>query len=150
MKKFVFRLERVLQLRADAEQACARALSEAQQVEALYRQRQEESAARIDRLSEQLVQAPSRLLSAGLLCNLGLTLQAAHSELADAAKSLVEAREVADAERVRFTQARIERRVVEKLKEQRHATWHGEVERGEQKAIDEMALRAHLRRGTGT
>ena len=83
---------------------------------------------------------------AGALTNLGLAVEAAARQVDSAEDSHREALDQMHEERERFGRARMERRVVERLKEKRQADWSQESARTEQKELDSVA---HNRRGTG-
>lgn len=147
MKAFSFRLERLLRLRGDAEQRQAIVLGEAARAEAemegLCRDQESFLAGMVDRLKPQVGQ----VTSAGMMRTLQLTGIAAASQLEQAEQERDEARRQADVERDRLAEARRERKTLERLKEHQRAAWLGEVDRDEQKTMDEIAGRS---RGTAT
>ncbi len=146
MSRFVFRLERLLQLRSKAERERAQALGRAMRHEEDQRQAVEEAARRLDRCGEQIADVLGGVAPAGALTNLGLAVEAAARQVDSAVDSHREAVDQTDEERERFGQARMERRVVERLKEKRQADWSLETSRREQKEMDSVARRRH---GTG-
>jgi flagellar biosynthesis chaperone FliJ len=141
MKRFSFRLERVLQLRRAAEQEQARALTEARRQEEERRRAAEESAARFALTVRQLSGTPTDLRTAGTLSNLMLTLEVAEAAAAAASALHREAVTQVDVELAGFDQARQARRAIERLREHRHSDWQQEVSRAEQQEIDEVASR---------
>jgi flagellar export protein FliJ len=145
MKKFRFRLDRVLQLRARAERERARALGQALRDEEARRRSLEEAAARFDRCGEQIAEKSNGIVHAGTLRNLRLTVKAA----ADDVEAAVDEHKAAEAsvqeEQERFGVARMERRIVERLREQRQEAWNIEASREEQGEIDGVALQRHAR-----
>jgi len=146
VNRFVFRLERLLQLRSKAERERAQALGRAMRHEEAQRQALEEAAQRLDRCGEQISGVLGGVAPAGALTNLGLAVEAAARQVDSAADSHREAVGQTDEERERFGQARMERRVVERLKEKRQADWSLEASRTEQKEMDSVA---HNRRASG-
>lgn len=144
---FTFRLDRLLRLRTQAEQARARDLATAALVEEQRRRAVQQAAERLDRISDQMKAVTGQVASAGTLRNLGLTVESVTREIDLAATSHAEASEARSAEEERFLAARRDRRVVERLREIRESAWREEANRLEQKDQDEIALRRH---GNGT
>jgi len=139
MKPFIFRLERVLQLRSKLEQQRAQALAQAVRDEQERRAALDEAAARLDRCGEQIAGTGSGgATTAGALRNLGLTVQAAVHQVRAAEDSLESAVDSVQTEQERFGQARRERRVVERLRERRRTAWGAEAAREEQRELDGM------------
>ncbi len=145
--KFFFRLERILQLRASKEKERARALGGALREEEARRKALEEAAAHMNRCGDQIVEAAGKTTTAGALRNLNLTVRAAAGGVEAAEDSHRAAEENVETERVKFGEARTERRVVERLRERRQEAWSVEVSRSEQREHDEMAR--HHRDGMG-
>ncbi|MEO8199709.1 MAG: flagellar export protein FliJ [Gemmatimonadota bacterium] len=143
MKGFQFRLERLLRLRAQAEQARARELMSAGQTEEERRLAVNRANGQLDTLSLQMQESTGKVASAGILINLGLTVHAATTAIAHAEKSHAEATTALEVEQGKFLEARKERRIVERLRELRHAAWHTETGRAEQRDMDEIALQRH-------
>jgi flagellar export protein FliJ len=141
MKNFSFRLERVLQLRVTAEQAQARRLGEARQVEAERRLLSEAGAARVAEAIAQMANTPPALRTAGSLSNLILAVEAARARAAAATAAHREALAVLESEITSFEEARQARRAIERLKEQRLEAWEREAGRAEQRVTDEIAMR---------
>lgn len=147
MKRFVFRLERLLQLRSRTERERAQELCRALHEEESRRSVLDEAAARLGRVGEQLAGTPEEVAAAGTLRNLGLTVEVAAGDMEAAAESHREALESVAAEQARYGEARRERRVVERLRENRKTVWDGDAVREEQKEHDGLARH---RRSTGT
>ena len=143
MKSFVFRLERVLQLRAREERERARALGDAVQAEAARRAALRAAESQLGEVHEQMKELPGGALPAGVLQSLGLTLDAAQRQIEDAREAHEQALGSVDAEQGRYGTARRERRVVERLREIRLTAWRGDVSRREQQETDGDALRRH-------
>lgn len=141
MKNFSFRLERVLQLRKDAEQTQAKHVADARRDEAEHRLQAEASAALVAEAIDQMATTPTELRTAGSLGNLMLTLEGARARAAAAAGAHRETVARLEVELLSFEQARQARRAIEKLREQRLHTWEREAVRAEQHRLDEVALR---------
>jgi flagellar protein FliJ len=147
MKRFTFRLDRILDLREKTEKQRARLLRDALLDEDARRCSLEEAESRLDRCAEQIVDAAgSGVTAAGTLQNLGLTIKAAASEVDAADASHQTAEEAVRAEQEKFAEACKDRRVVERLREKRHEEWSVETSRLEQRAIDAIS---HHRRAAG-
>ncbi|MEO8449502.1 MAG: flagellar export protein FliJ [Gemmatimonadota bacterium] len=149
MKRFKFRLQRVLKLREDAEQRQAAALGEALHEERVLDTICAEEKARLDQISEQLAPKPGELRSAGMLQVLGLTAQAANTRLSAAEDSRHKAQKAVANERELLSAARVERKTLERLKDQQHGAWTEAIGRDEQKTTDEIALRKREEPGSG-
>lgn len=146
MKRFVFRLQRVLELRAEAERACAGALAQALAAETERRRVLATTSEHQAHVDATRTPAPGQILHAGTLHHLHLTAEAAASHVDAASASLDRAREDVDQERERYQDAAVERKALERLRERRHDTWKGEVARTERHVLDEVALRTHRNR----
>jgi flagellar export protein FliJ len=142
VKRFTFRLERLLQLREAAEKERARQLGEALREEEERREALKASQERLAEARDQRSTTPREMSQAGTLRNLELTLEV----LAGQARSLEDTHEKSlervEEERVRFEQARVARRVIERLREHRREAWGVEVNRHEQGENDEAGQRA--------
>ncbi len=150
MKRFRFRLQRLLELREASEAAQAHALLVARVEEEAQQQQYRARVAELERMREQLNVGPSGAIPAGALQNLGLTTDAADENLRAAEASHAIAEKTVEAERERFERARVERRVVERLREHRKTIWRGDHDREEQKQSDEAALSKHGMREPGS
>lgn len=139
MKPFIFRLDRVLNLRFRTERERARILQEAIRCQRDRRMEREEAEERLDRCGSQVAEAANAPTRAGTLHNLGLAVIAAADRLEAAEDSLRTAEETLQEEQERFTEARKDRRVIEKLRERRHEDWSVETSRFEQRTIDAIA-----------
>ena len=147
MKRFAFRLDRILDLREKTEKERARLLRDAMLDEDARRQSLEEAEARLDRCAGQIADTGSAVTTAGAMQNLGLTITAAAGEVDAAETSHQTAEEVVRAEQEMFSEARKDRRVVERLRERRHEEWSVETSRLEQRTLD--AIAHHRRAGGG-
>lgn len=139
MKRFVFRLERLLQLRESAERARARDLGIALRCEADCRAEALAGEARLVGARAQFAATSRGVAQAGTLQNLDLAIGA----LARESKALADLHERSlgrlEAERRQFEQARMAKRVLERLREQRRGAWHEAYNRWEQAEMDEAA-----------
>lgn len=142
MKSFVFRLERLLHLRVRHEREQAQALGQALREEEELRRQEEAARARLLRCAEQI--GTSGAVPAGMLQNLGLTVEAAVRAVEASRQAHDQSQETLEQEQARYSQARIERRTLERLREQRHDAWELESGREEQRNMDEVSR--HFRR----
>ena len=147
MKRFEFRLERLLQLRTSAERQQARMLRQSLEAEEHKRRALEEVVSRHEEARRQLERyGPSNAL-AGTLVNLVRTVDAlATQEQVASEKLRIVARQVG-AERDRYRQARQARRVLERLRERRRMAWGLKNTREEQAVMDEVAALQAQRNG---
>jgi flagellar export protein FliJ len=143
MKRFVFRLERLLHFRQSMEREEARRLGELQRLQDEQQRRAAQSAARVADAETQLAAAPPHCRTAGTLTNLSLVLDAARAAHAADEAAHREALAKVEAERIRYEEARQARRTMERLREHRHDDWQHDATREEQETIDEVALRQH-------
>ena len=141
MKRFIFRLARVLQLRVAAEREQARQLALVIREEEVRRVAYQESAWRLEEAIAQLRGTPRELSTAGTLRNLELTVLALAAERDARGGAHQEALSRVEAERQRFDQARIARLAIERLRERRWEAWGEEAAREEQREHDEAAVR---------
>jgi flagellar protein FliJ len=146
MKKFTFRLDRILDLREKTEKEQARILRDAMVDEDARRRSLEEAEARLDRCAEQIVDASEAVTTAGTMQNLAMTIHAAAGQVEVAEVSHQNAEETVRTERDVFAAARKDRRIVERLREKRHEEWELEAGRVEQRTLDAIA---HHRRAAG-
>jgi flagellar FliJ protein len=149
MKQFQFRLERLLELRAQHERGRAKELATAAQVEEGKKKALKQANERLDVLSEQMEKIEGRITPAGTLRSLALTVEAAMTDISHAEKSHDVASKSLETEHQRFAEANRDRRVLERLKEVRQATWHVDASRAEQRDEDESAINQHLQKGSG-
>lgn len=150
MKRFVFRLERLLQLREASERERARELGEARREEELRRAAVLAGEARLLDARAQFRTTPPELSQAGTLRNLELAVESLAADLRARSDTHERSLERLEGERRQFEQARIARRVIERLREQRRLAWGEEFSRYEQAVSDETApRRSHPRDGEG-
>ncbi len=148
MAKFVFRMEPLLTVRRRAEDDARRAVAvlkrERLEVEGELRRRQQDIVAGKGRLRGSLA---GTLDVRGLRLGAGATLHVirqAHQlalRLAGIGQRMESARQV-------FLQARVRRRAIELLREQRFDKWKAAMGRAENSALDDLAVWAAARRET--
>lgn len=147
MKQFTFRLERLLQLREAAEKDQARQLGDALREEEARREELKASQEKLADARAQYGSRPGEMSQAGMLRNLELTIDA----LAGQARSLEDTHgkslERVNEERARFEQARMAKRVIQRLREHRREAWGVEVNRQEQIQNDESGQRGRSQEG---
>lgn len=139
MKRFAFRLERLLQLRERAERTQAAELGAAMREEEARRQTLEQAEAALARATEQGASAAQEPLTAGTLQSMEYAKQAMAVRVAAEAEALAAASEKREVEQLSWQDRRRDRRTVEKLKEKRLDTWREDMSRDEQKTIDDLA-----------
>jgi flagellar export protein FliJ len=150
MKRFQFRLEKILQLRSRVERERAQALGRAMRAEQACREAVEEALSQLSRCNEQMAGSPEEVSTAGLLRNLGLTVEAAAQRLHLAERDHAEAVDERAEEQERFGQARIDRRVVERLREHQAAAHSLEASRHEQRELDGISGKPRNREDSAT
>ena len=144
MKRFAFRLERLLQLRESAERERARDLGIALRDEADRRADALAGEGRLAAARAQFAVTASGIAQAGTLQNLDLAIGALARESKVLADQHERSLDKLELERRQFEQARMARRVLERLREQRHEAWQDAYNRWEQAQSDEAAgQRAH-------
>ena len=147
MKRFNFRLERLLNLRSQEETEKARELSRAIRREEEMRTAREAARARLERCQVQSGDPASSSTPAGMLRNLNITVNRV-ADLVEAAEEDHRASASAlDAVRDEFGEARKERHVIERLRERRHDAWRLDASREEQKECDGVAQQRWVARG---
>jgi flagellar export protein FliJ len=150
MKRFAFRLERLLQLREASERERARELGQARREEEQRRAEVVASEARLLEARQQFAATPRELSQAGTLQNLELTMESLSNNLQQLSETHEQSLARLEAERQQFEQARMARRVIERLREHRRLAWGEELSRHEQSMSDETALqRSQPKEGEG-
>jgi flagellar export protein FliJ len=147
MRPTFARLERLLHLRSAAEREQARELADAIQAEERRRQGSQEASARLERCGQQLLSAAGDVQSAGTLRHLGQAVRTAARDARQAEASHTASTEVLRSEQEKFSEARKERRVVERYRERRQELWDLEAARSEQKRMDEIERHQRVQRG---
>jgi flagellar protein FliJ len=141
MKRFTFRLERLLQLREAAEKDQARQLGDALREEARRREAVAQSHERLAEARRQFAETPGEMTRAGTLRNLELAINALAGQARSMEATHEQSLERVEAERHQYEQARVARRVLERLREHRKEAWGVEMSRKEQSVTDEAASR---------
>ncbi len=147
MKRFGFRLERLLDLRSSAERHQARVLGDALQQEDRARQELEQIATRRAEARRQMEQYGPSHARAGTLLNLVQTVDAFLIQERAAGEVLRDASRRVGIERDRYQEALREKRVLERLRKRARTEWALSVAREEQAASDEVAGRRASRNG---
>jgi flagellar export protein FliJ len=145
VKAFFFRLDRILKLRGDAEQAQAKRYGEAARKEAELERRCREQAEYLTEIGDRLTPAAGQVTTAGELRALQLTSDAAATQLDHSRRARADAEIRAEGERVELAKARIERKTLERLKDQQRADWREADKKQDQKDTDEIAARTRGR-----
>lgn len=146
MKRFNFRLDRVLQLRETAEESAARNV-------ALAKQDAEIAALRAGAAERALLHAVAQATeyahgtTAGVLAAMRLSLDGAREQVKLAAETRTLAEQLVEQRLEIWRAARAERQALEKLKEQRKTAWTVDANRAEQADIDEVAQRSRFGQG---
>jgi flagellar export protein FliJ len=143
---FRFRLQRVLDLRRDAEQECARVLTSASARVAECEARCAELASTRAAAAAGQRDAARDGTTAGALQHTAWMLAQLDQQL-DAAHSALETAR-ADEERARtlLAQASQERRVLDRLEDRHRDAWRADTAARDRVAMDEIALGRHARR----
>jgi flagellar FliJ protein len=147
---FRFRLQRVLELRQDAEQARARALRDAADSADEARRRQD-ALSRLRTLQRDALTAASHgLITAGEMQHLTFLIGALDDRLVRAADDVVEAeRGVLEAQQALQLAAR-DRRVLDRLRDRHGERWQQEQQHRDRQSMDEIALARFTRRPDAT
>jgi len=141
MKKFSFRLERLLHLKQSAEDQRAKQLANSMQAAAAVEERAAESARRKGQGEKQVSDIRSAGLPAGVLQIAEMALRAVRGKSDHDARDYRTAQAHVAGEEARFHEARKERLSLERLREKQEDTWLQDARRYEQTEIDEIAAR---------
>jgi flagellar protein FliJ len=143
---FKFRLQRILELRAEKEKAQARELASARHTAELATQAQDLIAAIRDDSRAQLAQATTATHRVGHLTQLGSVLDSLDTRLSDARDAVVAADETVAKAQSLLEDAARDRRVLDRLKV-RHADAHRADEAQKDRVLmDEIALTLFTRK----
>ena len=150
MKRFSFRLDRVLDLKTSTERERARELGHAVRSEADRRYAIESSRRRLHEAHRKAAEVHPPVRQAGLTSSVALAVEAARRVAEADVKALAAAIEHRKTVLQRFEEARQARRALERVRDKRQATWRQEAGRFEQSELDEAALhRVRQARRTG-
>lgn len=137
---FRFRLQRVLELREEHEQAMARELASARDAADAARREEEALAAVRDSSRAQLHAAHAETPRVGHLHQLGFVLQSLDQRVQSATESVQAADVVVDAAQGALVDAARDRRVLDRLKERHAEAWRAEEAQKDRLQMDEIAL----------
>lgn len=139
MARFVFKLQRVLDLRAQEEEVKKNEL-------ALAERAWREEVARLEALRQRRAATMTALLAPELRGDVAALLDGQRylavlaEDTARQQQQVAQARAAADAKRGELVVASQKKRVLEKLRDKRRAEWRQAEERAEQRFLDEMNL----------
>jgi flagellar FliJ protein len=143
---FTFRLQRVLELREEAEQAKARAFAEASD-DADQARRRQDAIASLRTLQRQALDAAARgVITAGELQHLSFLVGALDDRLARASEDVREAERLVADTQAALQAASRDRRVLDRLKERHSERWQEAALQQDRLAMDEIALSQYTRR----
>jgi flagellar FliJ protein len=137
---FRFRLQRVLELREEHEQAKARELGAAKDAADAARREQATLAAVRDSSQAELHAAHAETPRVGHLHQLGFVLQSLDQRLQSATEAVGAADVVVDAAQGALVEAARDRRVLDRLKERHAEAWRAEEAQKDRLQMDEIAL----------
>ena len=140
MSKFLFRLQRVLELRAQQEQSLAESLARALDRETEAREAEKSLHAVRRASSEQFAAAHSRSVTAGQLQNIGFLIEQLDQYVTIASGAADDAAAQADAAREQLVVAHQARRTLDRLRDRKHDEWTQAENRHDQQESDSFAL----------
>ena len=143
---FNFRLQRVLELREQHEQAKARELASAQDAAELARQAHELLARTKADSRAQISAAQTEAPRVGHLQGLGMTLDALEHRLEAAGETRKTAEHQVDEAQRALIEAARDRRILDRLKEKHEEAWRADEAQRDRVQMDEIAL-ARFARG---
>jgi flagellar export protein FliJ len=142
MKRFAFRLQRLLELRARAERLEAAAMGAAMRVEDRQRRALAELEAAERRAAEQAAaQSSAGPATAGQRAHLDLARESLGRHAEQAGGDVADAAARTEEARAAWGLRRKDRRAVERLRERRLEAWREEGSREEQRTMDDLAQR---------
>ncbi|MEI6740733.1 MAG: flagellar export protein FliJ [Gemmatimonadaceae bacterium] len=137
---FKFRLQRLLELRQEAEQAKARVVASARQVAEAAQREHDALAALRDAAQGEVRSAHQQVTRVGHLQQLGVALTALDERVMMADESVQAAEQVVQEAQDALTIAARDRRVLDRLKEHHVARWQAEEAARDRVQMDEIAL----------
>ncbi len=140
MTQFVFRLERLLDLRHAMEQERAADLQTARRREDEERESLETLRLRYEELQRETSRLTGTQTVAGMIRNYGLVLEAALQSAEAQQEQVIEAERHRLEKQVSFDAARVDRRSLERLRETAREVWSREDRRLEQRTLDDTAM----------
>ena len=145
---FKFRLQRLLDLREQREREAALALARAEQA----REAAEAALTNLETVRqigrERLVSAHGTAGTVGQLRNLAFVLEQLDRQVAHAASSVTEAAAAAEQLRQGLSEAHLERRVLDRLRERHASDWRGAAAQADRDLMDGIALSRFVQRTT--
>lgn len=147
MRRFQFRLEKLLKLRSQETDIARRLLAHAIGEAEMARQAEEAAQARLTARLDEVAERERRPMTIYDFGALRTHVRALQGELAQAFAARVEALERVDSCRERVLEARRRERALERLQERRREQYLEEVLRTEQRELDEFGDRLGLNAG---
>ncbi len=141
MRRFSFRLDKLLRLKREAEDELARRLAEVVRLAESKRIQASESETRKWDAEQQMVRLRNQPAPAGALSAAERALRAVRGRAESDGRDHDAAFSEVERERGRFQTAQQERKSLERLREKQHAEWVAEMQRLEQAEIDDIASR---------
>ena len=141
MSRFVFRLDRFLKNRQHTERERAEAHGAAVLAEEESQVHADAKAEHVKTVTNSITTELGAVATAGSLRNLGLVLEAAILQADEANGALIDKQRETEQERERWGKARVDRRIIERLRERRLDAWTNNAARAEQREMDETAAR---------
>ena len=145
MNDFQFRLESLLELRAEAEAAAAGSLATAQSEATEAERAHEELEDARGETRNELIRLQDQGTGAGRLQSIRLLVERLEQSIELAVERLNMAREILSERRDEYHRANRERRALEELKAKRHSAWSRDTARRDQRVMDEIATNRHLK-----
>lgn len=144
-RPFRFRLQRVLEVRSEAERVAQRTLAAAVDEAATARELREAMAAIRDAGEESLARVQALGPTAGALRTFAFVQGRIEERVALATASLAQKETRVDATRAELVEAFLARSVVDRLRERQHEQWREDATRADRRQMDEVALVQHGR-----
>lgn len=141
MRPFTFRLDALLRLRASLERLQSRDLGLADHAVREHQDAADATTSHLEVVHQQLEDGGEGVHTAGTLQMRRISLDATRAQVDAAAEALAAAEAQRAIELARFTEARIARRALEKLRERNVIDWQAAAAREEREEIDELARR---------
>lgn len=149
MSSFRFGLQKILDLREEAEQTQARALADAERRAAEARRQLDEIRAIRDEEASKMMRAHSEGRPVGQLHNLSRVIQQLAERVSQAEAALAEASDAVEESRQELVEAMTQRRVMDQLKDRKREAWRLALQGAEQSRMDELALGIYQRQSKG-
>jgi flagellar export protein FliJ len=147
VKRFAFRLDRVLDIRVVEEKEQAGRMADAARVVQERAEEAERCQRRERDAEDQLVRSRGERAPAGTLALLDRTMQSVRQKAQRATREHQEAIARFEIERLKYAEASKRRRSLERLRAHRLEEWKAEDNRRDQRETDEVAARMDRKRG---